>query len=236
MSKLKLILKLAIVVLVLSVILAAAFALMRASSLLKTGKNIPGNSTTTSDVPMPVSPDTSTFPTAYNPTVAATVPKTGWRTYTNPEYGFMFEYPPEYEVITNPPEGEYHLFSAILAHTKRPRENLSMSDAVAVPFGDDSSFLSVSILQGTISEVITAYSMDTYEDAVLEDIVLNNLSGTLVTSRDSFSSEFRNDVLFTLTGQRVLSIAYMQNAGNDSAYVVPNSIFDTVLQSVRPFQ
>lgn len=177
-----------------------------------------------------ITPDIFDIPVPYDPIISVTVPKTGWRTYNNPQYGFSFEYPPDYELETHTTEEK----NVLLSLSVSPKNNEFPIETDTA--GMERFYFSLSVTSDNIINILKEFTTNPgYEDVSIKDISLNNLSGKLITSKFPFTGEFVNDVLYENKDGEVIHVFYFQNAGNDTAKIVPNSILDTILQSIRPY-
>lgn len=176
------------------------------------------------------SPEFSTAP--YDPTTAATIPTDGWLTYTDAEAGFSFRYPPSHVVGKMFGQGEdqyVYMFRIEPSTAPEPQES-DAKDAV--------NRVGIGVSKQRAEETVNAYRLnDIIEGLQVKEITLNGLSGYLVIHQYPPTGEYRNDILVTLPSNDTLSIYYSNRIVSDDVYpsmVVPNTIFDTVLQSVSP--
>ncbi|OGH67741.1 MAG: hypothetical protein A3J66_00835 [Candidatus Magasanikbacteria bacterium RIFCSPHIGHO2_02_FULL_47_14] len=181
----------------------------------------------TTEVAVPTQSDSTGAPVAYDPTVAPTVQRTGWNTYSNPEYDFAFAYPPEYELSVDMPKaGENVLFS------------LSVSkDDKSLPSNEvpDNSPLLLSVERGAVSDGVNILTNSGIENVLTKTISLNGFLGKWVSTEYGFTGDLENHILLEDDKKQFIHIYYYQYSGGDSPMHVPNSVFDTILQSIRPY-
>lgn len=166
-------------------------------------------------------PNILDIPALYDPTTATTVSTTGWKTYNKQQYGFSFEYPSTYEIKTYPPEKAETLFSLDLVPEKKEAAQQTFS---------------ISIRSDAVANIVGELMNFGIENVSVKDISLNGLSGKLVQSEYGFTGDLENHVVFEDSKKQVIYIYYPQYTGNNSPMLVPNSTFDTILQSIRLYR
>jgi hypothetical protein len=202
--------------------IVAVWFLAGRSSVLETGVE---RDTTKVSVPAPSGPTAA--PTAYDPTVATTVPKTGWKIYNNSEYGFAFDYPPEYELRMHTPEEKNILFSLSVSKNDK---SLPQTEAP----NENSPFF-VSVERGALSDSVNSLTNSGIENVSVTNISVNGLSGKWISMEYGFTGDLENYVLLENDKKQLIRIYYFQYSGSGSPMYAPNTVFDTVLQSVRPY-
>ena len=158
-------------------------------------------------------------PVPYNPTTATTVPKQNWQKYSNEEYGFSIEYPSEYVLEVDTPSGDDTLFSLLIA----PKNSELQQQG-----------LSLSVRRDNISGIVNEFLNSGIEGISIEDISFNGFTGKLIQSEYGFTGDLENHVLLENTQKQVIYIYYYQYTGGGSPMNLPNSVLDSILQSVRP--
>lgn len=172
--------------------------------------------------------EVSTAP--YDPTTAATVPTDDWLVYTDAEAGFSFKYPPTHAIGEKFGQGEgVNIYSMQIepGGADEPQE----SDAK-----DSVNRLGVDVTNQSVEEAINAYRSSDSAGLEFKEIAINGLSGYLVIHQYPPTGEYMNNILFTLPRGDTLSLSYSNRTLSDGKYpsmTAPNSIYDTVLQSVQ---
>jgi hypothetical protein len=198
---------LVIVALVLLFIWREDFSIVKFEQDSKGGQNVVTTATST-DTRVP-----------YDPTAATSTSTEGWKTYTDAEFDFSFKYPPTHAIF------ESGMIKPLPDYDPTKGKDESGQTVFGFKVSDKSK-----------NDFINEFQTNpAFESISVKSIHINNMPGVLITHRDPFTGEFKNTVLLSLPSGRLLVLSYFQRVGSYSQNQnqEQNSIFDTILQSIK---